>query len=485
MKTKGFTRKDMITNKRRNLFFAVTALFALVINAGQSRAVPEAISELFADPTFLRGATVSIYQNAGARSIAKFFAKSNWQEFSKAEGIFKESLDETWKTARENYNDFDIIEDFDKEEPDTIKRLKKLGANSFRFSIEWTMFQPDGPDSWNEDAVIFYKKLLKKLNDNNITPIATLHHFVHPQWFDNKGGFATMGNNGYFVAYAKKVLDLFGAEIPIWVSFNEPGIYTFCGYLFGVHAPGKYFAQDIDNIIPNMMDIHNQIYRHIKRNIGLQHIKFGIIHNPFVFDTIFNYGSHHKSTFGTIAPALSFVGPTPLLIPVLIGAAAYAGVKYVLDSANHYSNELPLKEIVANKKNMDFLGINYYGDFHVMLNKDQSRSAMHWVIDPYRFKSKLIDIYSKTELPIYITENGLPEGSGIDQQTFFENYLLALAGAKNAGVDVRGYMAWTLIDNWEWAEGYGIKFGLFGINKNNKIFLRSGAGFLSKVYGSR
>ena len=167
-----------------------------------------------------------------------------------------------------------------------IERARSLGSNSFRLSLEWSRLQPKGPgEDFDVSAVQRYHAILDTLEIAGMVPFLTLHHYVHPQWFENIGGFQKEENIRYFVEYAKAAFQEFGNRTRFWATFNEPGVASFAGFIHGSFPPGKFFRiKEYGKHLLNMLIAHTETYTALKALPGGQDASIGIVHNWFWFE---------------------------------------------------------------------------------------------------------------------------------------------------------------------------------------------------------
>jgi len=168
-----------------------------------------------------------------------------------------------------------------------IERAKKMGSNSFRLSLEWSRLQPNGPEQrfLDAEAVKRYHAILDCLEDHGMDPFFSLHHYVHPQWFENLGGFEKLENIKYFVEYCIAAFREFGSRVTYWATFNEPGVDSFAGFIHGSFPPGKMFRfKGYGLHLRNMLIAHTEAYDAIKAQPGGHKASVGIVHNWFWFE---------------------------------------------------------------------------------------------------------------------------------------------------------------------------------------------------------
>jgi beta-glucosidase len=302
--------------------------------------------------------------------------------------------------ACDHYNRF--REDFD--------IAKSLGHNTHRFSIEWSRVEPE-EGKFDEREIQHYRDVIAALRERDIEPFVTLWHWTVPLWFRNIGGWANNKAPAYFARYAEKIISAL-PEVKFLITLNETNVCTGNGYWKGIWPPGKRSL--VRYIVSNhhLSQAHIAAYKIIKK---LQpDAEVGIAHNMIYF-----------TKFG-------------------------ASIK------RYIYNFFFLNSIRAHQ---DFVGVNYY-----FSDRDTTeKSDMGWPIDPDGFYHVLKDA-ARYKKPIYVTENGIADADDSRRSKFIQDHVMAMQRAMAEGIDVRGYLHWSLLDNFEWAHGFKPRFGLVEIN---------------------
>ena len=316
---------------------------------------------------------------------------------------------------------------------------ESLGHNSHRLSIEWSRIEPvDG--EFNQTEIEHYKKVLKTLKDKGFTVMLTLHHFTNPTWLAEKGGWENFRAPYYFERFVKKIVPEFSECVDLWVTINEPGVLIWGGYLSAKWPPKRQDNWKAVKAYWNLSRAHKKAYRAIHKIIPTT--KVGIANNLASFDAF-----HHHSIREGIA-------------------------EWLLDIFN---NHLFYK--LTGICTHDFLGVNYYFNQYISFNGEKAKipsivniqttkkdvSDLGWEIYPEGIFDVLMDL-SDYHLPIYITENGLASTNDDRRVRFLLNYLKEIYHAIRTGADVKGYFHWSLIDNFEWADGFDPRFGLIEVD---------------------
>ena len=360
---------------------------------------------------FLWGAATSAYQVEGDNT------NSDWEDFKSA------------GKAADQYNLYE--KDFD--------LAKSLGHNSHRLSIEWSRIEPSEGE-FDADAIDHYKKVLKALKQQGFTVMLTLHHFTNPAWLAKKGGWENFQAPGYFERFVKKVIPPLSGYVDLWITINEPGILVWGSYLSAKWPPNQKSHWKAVKAYWNLSRAHKKAYKAIHKIIP--NAKVGIANNLASFDAF----HHHSIREGM--------------------------VQWLLDIFNNH-----LFYTLTGISTHDFLGVNYYFNQYISFNGDKAKlpsivniqttqkdvSDLGWEIYPEGIFDVLMD-FSDYHLPIYITENGLASTNDDRRVRFLLNYLKEIYHAIASGANVKGYFHWSLIDNFEWADGFDPRFGLVEVD---------------------
>lgn len=387
---------------------------------------------------FFWGAATSAHQIEGGLlndwSVwEKDHAKTE-SEFYKAgkKGFFNHPIgEENLKDACEydNYISGKAADSFNRYKED-IKLLKELGLNSYRFSIDWSRIEPNKGD-FSKDGLDYYRRLIKELRDNNIEPFLTCWHWPIPLWLVEEGGLEAKNVVKYFERYVKVLGENFGQDVKYWMTINEPTVISSCGYLIGKWPPGKKnIVKFLKVCFITFVNMHKAGYKVLKEiNADL---KVGIVKNN-------QYVKGYKDR----------------LINKLIASVF-----------RYFSNNLFLNRI---KGYMDFIGLNFYqhAEIGILGQKDvlKKKNDMSWGMEPYSIFYVMKDLKEKYDLPVIITENGLADREDKYRKWWLDETYRAMEDALDSGVDLFGYLHWSLLDNFEWAEGFWPRFGLVEVDR--------------------
>lgn len=287
-----------------------------------------------------------------------------------------------------------------------------LNQNAHRLSIEWARIEPER-GQFNEQEVAHYRSVLEALKKRGIKPLVTLHHFTNPLWVYKRGGWENQDTVNYFTSFVRFVVTQLGELCDFWVTINEPTVYAAESYLRGRWLPGKRNPLAAAVVMKNLLRAHRQAYEVLHR---LQRgAKVGIADSA----------TYLRTPWGG--------NPFTILDPKIL---RWVGKQ-------------------------DFIGINYYRA--VGWVRDLPKSDLGWAIYPQGLYRILLDLRG-LGLPIYITENGIADEGDDHRADFIADHLAAIWRALQEGADVRGYFYWSLLDNFEWARGFGPRFGLAAVD---------------------
>jgi len=333
--------------------------------------------------------------------------------------------------------------------------LKKLNINTFRFGIEWSRIEPE-EGQWNEAAIQHYKKYIAALKKRRIQPVITLWHFTMPVWFAEMGGFEKRQNIEYFVRFVKKIAkDLI---IPCgWViTINEPNSYIGMSYLDGLWPPDKRSPVDAFLLFGNFAAAHKQIYNHLKRLEPK--LMVGVATNC-------NNGQpkRRRNPFDRVVAASANYWWNWWFLDRIRGYQDFVGFNYYnTDYFKGLSRKNPSR---YNKHHMGQRG-PHKGNRH---NPPGPRSDLGWYMEPSGLYTLIMQVAKRYKKPIIITETGVADATDRYRQWWLEETLQAVSRANAENANVLGYFVWSLLDNFEWAQGWWPKFGLVKIDRQNNL----------------
>jgi len=342
-----------------------------------------------------------------------------------------------------------------------FKLAQTLGFTAYRFSLEWSRIEP-APGQFDASALDHYRQMIISLRSKGIEPIVTLNHFTIPLWLVNQGGWLSKGSPELFAQYVQKAVEALGGDVHYLITINEPAVYTYKAYMIGEWPPGKKSTKEAFRVVKNLAKAHVLAYGKIKEiyaQKGWKEPMVGIAQQVLIFSPC------SGSLWDKLSASLRDRMINHLFVEALInGKARIFGV---------FSIRLP------KPKTLDFIGLNYYtreyvrnrglllpdilGTECVLENPIVRKSWLGWEIYPQGLYTFIKD-FSKYKLPILISENGVCSNDDAERSEFIDDHLRAVALALKEGADVIGYLYWSLLDNYEWGEGFAPRFGLIKVD---------------------
>ena len=412
---------------------------------------------------FLWGAATSAYQIEGS-TLADGAGPSIWYRFSHSAG----------RTA--NGESGDIACDHYRRYADDVALMRELGLNAYRFSIAWSRVLPDGRGRVNAAGLGFYDRLVDALLAAGIAPNVTLYHWDLPAALDDRGGWLNPDVAHWFADYARVMFDKLDDRVEMWTTLNEPWVVTDGGYLHGALAPGHRNLFEAPIATHNVLRAHAaavEAYRAVGRH------RVGIVVNLEP-----KYAASACEADQAATRRADAYMNRQFLDPLLLGG---------------YPNEMreifgeawpdhPASELEYLKQPIDFLGVNYYtrsvtrddpSAWPVCAGRVEQPRHAHtetsWEVFPDGLTDTLTWVTGRYgRIPLYVTENGAafydppqPIDGRIDDPlrvAYYRSHLRAAHAALCQGVDLRGYYAWSLLDNYEWSLGYSKRFGIVHVD---------------------
>ena len=459
-------RRDFIRSSSVALAAAATASIKPWAEAAEAGAATSPAGSFPKD--FIWGAATAAYQIEGA-AYEDGKGLSNWDTFCRKAGAIWQG--NTGEVACDHYHHYKA----------DVALMKQLGVQGYRFSISWPRVLPDGRRVVNEKGIAFYDRLLDELLQAGITPACTLFHWDFPEALQQVGGWQQREVADWFGDYAALLADRFSDRIKMWMTLNEPQAFLSNGYQRGTHAPGLKLD------LPEMLALtHNVLRAHARAVLALRagnkggtcQVGIAPAFNGLVFpasDQPEDIAAAREQTF-RVTDFKQWHLPW-LLDPILRGI-------YPADGLAKWGGDMPKgyeQDLAEMKQPLDFLGTNIYcadpcrrgADGQpegVAYPQGYPRTGVDWQpVVPQALYWGPKFLHERYGLPIYITENGCStrdlislDGKVHDPQRIdlVHRYLLELARGIGDGVPVKGYFHWSLLDNFEWAEGYKQRFGL-------------------------
>jgi beta-glucosidase len=400
------------------------------------------MTDLHFPPNFLWGTATAPVQNEGS------FRESSWWAWERRPGAIRNGDRSgagcNWWTNAEA--DFDLA--------------RSMGHNALRLGVEWSRIQPQ-ENVVDEAALARYRQMLHGLRDRGIEPMLTLHHFSDPMWFVRRGGWLNPAAPALFRRFVELVVDVLGDLVTLWVTINEPMVYVRDGFLDGTRPPGQRGLPNALRAARHLLLGHGAAYEaiHYRRSGALVGIANHIVHfdptepdrpgdraGASLLDWLFNGWKLAAQTNGRMALPYG-LGALPQ--PALVDSVDFLGLNYYSRIRVRYApgcrNEFVAWQMVPLDETMGRSDAGLDGFMGEVYPEGMGRALLR------------LAGYGK---PIYITENGVADHSDRLRARFIVDHLLEVQRAIAAGADVRGYFHWTLVDNFEWSEGWQWRFGL-------------------------
>ncbi|MBI3544450.1 MAG: family 1 glycosylhydrolase, partial [Deltaproteobacteria bacterium] len=358
-----------------------------------------------------------------------------------------------------------------------IRLLTELHVRQYRFSIEWAKLEPV-PGTWDDGAVAHYRRELKLLREAGIEPMITLQHFTLPKWLREKGGWEWDGAPAAFARFAAFAFETIAPEVRDWVTINEPMVHLTLGYLAGKQPPSKKGSMaDIHGPVVGLLKAHAAAYHAMKaRHAELKRrliwpfrpyrltkeLRIGLANHLRIFDPASEWNPGDSFIAGKLDAAFNWAFPM---------AAETGRLRYNIPFQADVDELIP-----GLAHTQDFFGLNYYTrdmvsldlggqGFKLSVPEGADVSDVGWEIYPEGFYRLLKATAEKfPAMPILITENGIADSRDAKRAQYLESHLAAMARAMSEGVNVEGYCHWSLMDNFEWSEGFEPRFGLFEVD---------------------
>ncbi len=412
-------------------------------------------------PGFLWGTATSAHQVEGGNT------NNDWWAFEQQPGaIWHDDRSglacDWWRNAE---RDFDL--------------MAEMGHNTHRLSVEWSRIEPQ-EGVFDAVAIARYREMLAGLRQRGIEPMVTLFHFSSPLWLARQGGWRNPAVVGHFRRFVRHIVEQLGDLVTLWCSINEPNVYAALGYLLGEHAPGEKSLPLCFRVLGHLLRAHGVAYRLIHALDGTARV--GLVKNVQIFEAL-DPGDRAAARLARLLDflfnelTLRALEDGRLRFPLGIGSTTYG----------------PLVD------SLDFFGLNYYSRQRVSLRpreggrlgwlqptpgaevSDLGRGGTYGEVYPAGLYHVLKRVAGLGK-PIFVTENGLPDADDDQRPRFLLTYLAQMQRAIAGGVDVRGYYHWSFTDNFEWAEGWALRFGLVALDETTQARTpRPSAGLYSQI----
>jgi beta-glucosidase len=384
--------------------------------------------------SFLWGASVSTHQVEGGNHNQWSVWELENAQVSAAKAPYRLGHLKNWEDIKvaasdpSNYVSGRAADHYNKYEQDFIL-ARQLNLNAMRSGIEWSRIEPE-EGKFNSEALNHYRDYFAKMKKQGMQPVVTLWHWTTPVWFAEKGGFKRLSNIKYFERFVKYLVEnapeLFDGYV---ITLNEPTVYALYGYRQGLWPPQEQSLIAMHTVLVNLARAHRRAYKLIKKI--RPKAKIGLAHNCAYF----------------------YAGDSSVISKISAWAADIMGNRYFIN-------------LVKSKQ--DFLGLNYYfaNEMHGtnVHNPFKKVSDLGWDLQPDKLGPLLSRLSSKYKLPLMITESGVADSQDKLRTWWIEESIKSITRAMDDGSEVIGYIHWSLLDNFEWAEGFWPRFGLIEVN---------------------
>ncbi|MDR7555417.1 MAG: family 1 glycosylhydrolase [Armatimonadota bacterium] len=389
-------------------------------------------------PGFRWGVATSAYQFEGDNTAADWWV---WEQRGRIRDGSRSGRACDWWRAAER--DFDLI--------------ASLHLNAVRLSVEWSRLEPS-PGRWDEAAMARYLVMLRGLRDRGLEPMVTLNHFTLPQWVAARGGWAWRGIVEAFAAFVGRVVAAVGELVDRWVTLNEPMGYLLSAYLLGQFPPGRRNPAAFVRALRHSLQAHAAAYRTV-----------------------------HAARPAAQVGLAAYLRPVDPARPRGVEAALAARLDYAfnwlyLDALRRQVDSGRPRPAQDGVGLLDFLGVNYYTRTLLRLDLRRPQTLFVRAAPPQgadladrgfgeMYPDGLLAVLRRARgyaVPLYVTENGLPDAADRLRPRFIVEHLRRLAQAIAEGCPVRGYYHWSIVDNFEWNDGWSLRFGLYALDERTQ-----------------
>jgi beta-glucosidase len=383
--------------------------------------------------SFLWGASVSTHQVEGGNHNQWSVWELETAQVRAAQADYLFGHLPIWQEVKKdatdpaNYVSGKAADHFNRYEHD-FALARQLNLTAMRSGLEWSRIEPE-EGVFDEEAIKHYRTYFIKMKEAGMQPVITLWHWTLPVWFAQKGGFEKYRNIKYFTRYVQKLCEELGDLFEIVITLNEPTVYSLYSYKEHRWPPQRESFVTMHQVNLNLARAHRQAYKIIKRISPKARI--GIAHQCAWF---------------------------------------YAGDESVISRISSWAAHKMANEFFINlvKKKQDFLGLNYYFAYEVRGFKQyhgrNKTNDLGWDMQPDKMRPLLEKLYARYALPIMITESGVADRNDLYRKWWIQESVKAIHSAMRNGVSMKGYIHWSLLDNFEWAEGFWPRFGLIQVN---------------------
>lgn len=339
---------------------------------------------------------------------------------------------------------------------------RSLGHTAHRFSLEWSRFEPN-EGQWSEETFRHYDDVFDALRSEQLEPVVTLHHFTSPNWFAQTGGWLRKDAPEKFAVYVRKIAERYGRRVRYWITLNEPLIYIYQSFLIGRWPPGERSPEKAFRVLRQFIRAHVLAYQALHQYSKNTECWVSVAHHMTAFTPC-----RSNSLFDRISLFLRDWFVNRLIFEALLsGFLVYPGV---------FCERLPAK------KTLDFLGINYYTRNFIRFDGVWGEKQFGKICEVNHHKTEIGEIndlgweiypwgiYQAVSsaksfgLPIMISENGVCTKNDSIRQRFIQEHAAELTRAREKKIPIFGYFYWSLVDNFEWADGFSPRFGIVEVD---------------------
>jgi beta-glucosidase len=369
--------------------------------------------------------------------------------------------------------------------PEDVALMAELGVKAYRLSLSWPRVLPAGEGPINEAGLDFYDRLIDALLSRGVAPWVTLFHWDMPLSLQRRGGWLNRECVDWFANYTELVVRRLGDRVRYWMTLNEPQCFVGLGHSTGVHAPGlRYSRPDVLRVAHHALLAHGRSVQVIRETASEAPIIGWAPHGSISYPASSaepDVQAARAAMFSVLPNDSWHFSTTWFADPVVLG-------RYPDEGLRHFGSEMPAnfeRDLPQIAQPLDYFGVNIYQGQRIAAGPDgrplstsrppgYAHTMNHWPVEPEVLYWGPRFLHERYKLPLYITENGCAAMDWVHQDghihdapriDFTARYLTALSAAIRDGADVRGYFHWSILDNFEWAEGYRMRFGLIYVDQ--------------------